>query len=198
MLCQRDKARLLFNSNSNSIWTLIALNLPFTKRTQTEPKTSQSVSVSRDGVRVGFKLLSERGQGGRHNNLIRKSIENSGGIKSKTTTKLFHRFMNRRNGEGITTTLTVPGTIRTAVGRKIWIKMDHISRFMIDSARQRGLPTISNGKNAFNLSLCLFKPKMINLVLSGFNYSLLVDIHSLTSSRYLFNCSKAADVFLWD
>ena len=65
-------------------------------------------------VQVGFKLLSEGGQGGR-------------GIKSKTITKLFDRFMNRRaklwNDKDITTTLTAPGTIRTAVGRKIWSKI---------------------------------------------------------------------------
>ena len=61
-------------------------------------------------------------------NLILKSIPNSGSIKSKTitVTKLFDRFMNRRvelwNDKEIATTLTVPGNIRTAVGRKIWSK----------------------------------------------------------------------------
>ena len=77
--------------------------------------------------KVGFKLFSEGGQGGRGMNLIRKSIPNSGSIKSKTITKLFDRFMNRRaklwNDKEITTTLTVPGTIRTAVGRKRWSKI---------------------------------------------------------------------------
>ena len=60
-------------------------------------------------------------------NLIWESIPNSGSIKSKTITKLFDRFMNRRvelwNDKEITTTLTAPGTIRTAVGRKIWSKI---------------------------------------------------------------------------
>ena len=60
-------------------------------------------------------------------NLIWKSIPHSGSIKSKTITKLFDRFMNRRvklwNHKEIATTLTVPGTIRTAVGRKIWSKI---------------------------------------------------------------------------
>ena len=57
-------------------------------------------------------------------NLIWKGIPNSWSIKSKTITKLFGRFMNRRialwNDKEIATTLTAPGTIRTAVGRKIW------------------------------------------------------------------------------
>ena len=59
-------------------------------------------------------------------NLIRKAFQTVGGIKSKTITKLFDRFRNRRvelwNDKEITTTLTLPGTIRTAVGRKIWSK----------------------------------------------------------------------------
>ena len=79
------------------------------------------------GVQVGFKLLSEGGQGRRGTNLIRKSIPHSGSIKSKTITKLFDRFMNRRaklwTDKEVTTTLTAPGTIRTAVGRKIWSKI---------------------------------------------------------------------------
>ena len=56
-----------------------------------------------------------------------KSIPNSRNIKSKTITKLFGRFMNRRvklwNDKEIATTLTTPGTIRTAVGRQIWSKI---------------------------------------------------------------------------
>ena len=72
-------------------------------------------------------MLSEGGQGGRGTNLISKSIPHSGGIKSKSITKLFDRFMNRRvklwNDKAIATTLTVPGIIRTAVGRKIWSKV---------------------------------------------------------------------------
>ena len=60
-------------------------------------------------------------------NLIWKNIPHSGSNKSKTITKLFDRFMNRRvelwNDKKITTTLTAPGTIRTAVGRKIWSKI---------------------------------------------------------------------------
>ena len=79
------------------------------------------------GVQVGFELLSERGQGGRGTNLIWKSIPHSGGIKSKTITKLFDRFMNRRVelwiDKEVATTLTVPGTIRTTVARKIWSKI---------------------------------------------------------------------------
>ena len=35
-------------------------------------------------------------------------------------------------------------------------------------------------------------------VLLGFHLSLLVDIHSFTSSRHLFNCSKAVAVFFRD
>ena len=72
-------------------------------------------------------MLSEGGQGGRGTNLIRKSIPHSGSMKSKTITKLFDRFMNRRaklwNDKEITTTLIAPGTVRTAVGRKIWSKI---------------------------------------------------------------------------
>ena len=60
-------------------------------------------------------------------NFIRKSISNSGGIKSKTITKLLDRFMDRGlelwNHKKITTTPTVPGTVRTAVGRDIWTKI---------------------------------------------------------------------------
>ena len=78
-------------------------------------------------MQVDFKLLSEGSQGRRGTNLIRKNIPYSGSIKSKTITKLFDRFMNRRvnlwNDKEITTTLTVPGTITTAVGRKIWSKI---------------------------------------------------------------------------
>ena len=72
-------------------------------------------------------MLSEGGQGGRGTNLIWKSIPYSGSIKSKTITKLLDRFMNKRvklwNDKEIATTLTAPGTIRTAVGRKIWSKV---------------------------------------------------------------------------
>ena len=79
------------------------------------------------GVQVGFKLLSERGQGWRGMNLIWKSISNSGSIKSKTITKLLDRFMNRRvelwNGKEIANTLAAAGAIRTAVGTKIWSKV---------------------------------------------------------------------------
>ena len=76
---------------------------------------------------MGLKLLSEGDQGERGTDLIRKSIPHSGSIKSKTITKLFDRFMNIRtklwNEKEITTTLTVLGTIRTAVGRNIWSKI---------------------------------------------------------------------------
>ena len=60
-------------------------------------------------------------------NLIWKTIPHSGSIKIKTIAKLFDRFMNRSvelwNDKEIATTLTVPGTIRTAVERKIWNKI---------------------------------------------------------------------------
>ena len=46
------------------------------------------------GVKVGFEAFSEGGIRGGHTNLLRKSISNSGNIKSKTITKLFDRFMN--------------------------------------------------------------------------------------------------------
>ena len=79
------------------------------------------------GVQVGFKLVSEKGQGWRGTNLIRKSIPHSGNIKRKTITKLFDRFMNRRvelwNDKEIATTLTAPGAVRTGIGRKIWSKI---------------------------------------------------------------------------
>ena len=56
-----------------------------------------------------------------------KSIPLSGSIKSKTITKLFDRFMNKRvelwNDKEITTTLAAPGAVRTGVGRKIWSKI---------------------------------------------------------------------------
>ena len=75
-------------------------------------------------VQVGFELLSEGGQRGRGMNLIRESIPHSGSIKCKTITKLFDRFVNGGaelwNDKEITTTLTAPGAIRTAVGGKIW------------------------------------------------------------------------------
>ena len=75
------------------------------------------------GVKVGFKLLSGRGQGWRDMNLIWMSIPNSGSIKSKTITKLLDRFINRRvelwNNKEIATTLAAPST----VGRKICNKI---------------------------------------------------------------------------
>ena len=78
-------------------------------------------------LQVAFEVLSERGQGGRGTNLIWKSIPHSWDIKSKTITKLFDRFMSRReelwNDKEIATTLTVSGTIRTAVGKKTWSKI---------------------------------------------------------------------------
>ena len=46
------------------------------------------------GVKVGFEVFSEGGQRGRHTNLLRKSILNSGSIKRKTTNKLFDGFMD--------------------------------------------------------------------------------------------------------
>ena len=46
---------------------------------------------------------------------------------------------------------------------------NHMTRFITDSALQRGLTKMSVGKHVFNLSSCLLKPKCINLVLSGFN-----------------------------
>ena len=56
-------------------------------------------------------------------NLTRKSIPKSEGIKSKTITKLLDRFMDRGlklwNYKKLTTTLTVPVTVRTAIGRDI-------------------------------------------------------------------------------
>ena len=64
--------------------------------------------------------------GGGH---IRKSIPKCGGIKSKTITKLLDIFMDRGSGLEfwnhikITTTMTTPGTVRTAVGRDIWSKI---------------------------------------------------------------------------
>ena len=76
---------------------------------------------------MGFELLSEGGQRGRGTNLIRESIPYSGSIKRKTITKLFDRFVNRGaelwNDKEITTTLTAPSDIRTAVGGKIWSKI---------------------------------------------------------------------------
>ena len=70
--------------------------------------------------------LKETREGG-HTNLIRKSIPNSGGIKSKTITKLLDRFIDKGldllNNKEITTTLTAPGTVRTAVERDIWSKI---------------------------------------------------------------------------
>ena len=57
-------------------------------------------------------------------NLIRKSIPNSGGIKSKNITRLFDRFMNRGVAfdKEITTNLTLPGIIRTAAVTELWSK----------------------------------------------------------------------------
>ena len=43
------------------------------------------------GVQIGFKLLSEGGQGECGTDLIWESIPNSGSIKSKTISKLFDR-----------------------------------------------------------------------------------------------------------
>ena len=60
-------------------------------------------------------------------NLISESIPHSGSIKRKTITKLFDRFVNGGaelwNDKEITTTLTAPCAIRTAVGGKIWRKV---------------------------------------------------------------------------
>ena len=64
---------------------------------------------------------------GRRKNLIWHGIPASGSIKSKTVTKLFDIFMNRkvelRNDKEIATTLAVPGAIKTVVGRKIQSKI---------------------------------------------------------------------------
>ena len=47
--------------------------------------------------------------------------------QKQTITKLLDRLMNRRvehwNDKEITTTLAEPGTVRAAVGRKIWNKV---------------------------------------------------------------------------
>ena len=60
-------------------------------------------------------------------NLLMKSIPNSASIKSKTITKLFHGFMDQGlklgNDKEITTTLTAPGTVGTAVARDVWSKI---------------------------------------------------------------------------
>ena len=40
-------------------------------------------------------------------------------------------------------------------------------------------------------SRCNFEPKMMNSVLSGFSFSLYADNHFLTSSKQLFNLSRA-------
>ena len=57
-------------------------------------------------------------------NIIRKSIPNSWGNKSKTITKVLDKLISRKeelsNNREINTTVTVPGTIRTVVGRKVW------------------------------------------------------------------------------
>ena len=76
-------------------------------------------------------------------------------------------------------------------------QLNHMSRFLTDSIGHRGLPKISIGKRDFNLSLCLFEPKNINSLLSGFNLNLLVSILSFAPSKHLFNCSRTADLF-WD
>ena len=55
--------------------------------------------------------------------VIRKSIPNSGGIKSKSIRKLLERLMSRRieiwNNTEISTTLTLPDTVSTTARRKI-------------------------------------------------------------------------------
>ena len=56
-------------------------------------------------------------------NLNRKSIPNSGRIKSKGITKLYDRLLSKRvefwNNKEIFSNLTVPGTVRTTVRIKI-------------------------------------------------------------------------------
>ena len=55
-------------------------------------------------------------------NLVRKCMPNSGSIKIKAIIKLFHRLLSMKvehwNDKEITTTLTVPGTVK-----KIWSKI---------------------------------------------------------------------------
>ena len=78
------------------------------------------------------------------------------------------------------------------------LELNQTPKFLTDSAGQRGLPKMPIENCVFNFSLYFFEPKSINSFLSGFNLSLLVDVHFFVSSMYLFNCSKEADVFSWD
>ena len=107
-----------YDSNSNSNWTFIALNLPKQEDSKAQQNKKQSTKFCVQGhnrgrtprrtpggwfrlgwicfgVQVGFKLFSEGGQGWRGTNHIRESIPHSRSIKRKTITKLFDRFMNR-------------------------------------------------------------------------------------------------------
>ena len=57
----------------------------------------QGVSKTKEGMpwcKGRFEAFSEGGQRGGRMNLLRKSIPNSGSIKSKTITKLFDGFMD--------------------------------------------------------------------------------------------------------
>ena len=95
------------NSNSNSNWTFIALNLPKQEDSKAQQNKKQPTKFCVQGhnrgrtprrtpggwfrlgwicfgVQVGFKLFSEGGQGWRGTNHIRESIPHSRSIKRKT------------------------------------------------------------------------------------------------------------------
>ena len=93
-----------------------------------ERNVKQQINLNLNlGVKVGFEAFSEGDQRGGRTNLPRKSIPNSGSIKSKAITKLFDRFrdwgLKLGNDKVITTTLTAHGTVGTAVVRDVWSKI---------------------------------------------------------------------------
>ena len=51
--------------------------------------------------------------------------------------------------------------------RQVKSELNHMARFLTDSAGLRELLKISIGKHAFNPPPCLGEPESINLVLSG-------------------------------
>ena len=68
---------------------------------------------------------------------------------------------------------------------------NHTPRFLTTPTGERKLPRILAAKDLLNFSSCIFEPKRVNSVSSGFSFNLLADNHFLTSSKQLFNMSKA-------
>ena len=62
-------------------------------------------------------------------------------------------------------------------------RSSHAPRFLSASAGETKLPRLSTGKDLLIFFMCVFEPKIMNSVLSGFSFNLFADNHSLTSLK---------------